>query len=91
MKGMDGMVNLIGKKTWQIVFFVAISVFLFSTNLVEEFVFAQDFNFLGTVQVVPPFPVIISLTASDPDGLDAVYGDDDIITVTFDKPTKVPK
>ena len=66
-------------------------ILLFSENIFEENVFADDqIIVIATSAIVPHFPEIVSLTASDPDGADAVYGNDDVISVTFDQPTNRP-
>jgi len=72
-------------------------VTLFSGNFIEETIFVSAGSetgqvvVTGKISIVPAFPQIISITASDPDELDAIYGNGDVITVTFDKPTNRPQ
>jgi len=72
------------------------SIILFGTSIFvlgdyfSEFVFADQVVVIGSTTIVPPIPRFVSLVASDPDGLDAVYGNDDVISATFDKPTNRP-
>ncbi|GFN39712.1 MAG: hypothetical protein YK1309IOTA_700001, partial [Marine Group I thaumarchaeote] len=70
---------------------IVISVFLFSSSdLIQESVFAAEIDIVATIQIVPSSPSFVSLIVNDPDGADAVYGDGDVITATFDRPTNRP-
>ncbi|MFB3096854.1 MAG: hypothetical protein ACE1YX_04120, partial [Nitrosopumilaceae archaeon] len=68
---------------------VVCSILVFSVVLIHESVFAQiELN--ATMFVLPSAPSFVSLVISDPDGLDAVYSNGDVITASFDKPTSRP-
>lgn len=63
---------------------------IFSSQLVFQVPFANG-DVESSLIIRPASPKIISLTASDPDGLDALYSNGDVITVTFDKATNRPQ
>lgn len=67
---------------------VTVVLFLFSDNLIhEQYVFAL--NSIGEVVIRPSPPVIISITASDPNNV-AGYSNGDTMTVRFSEPTNMP-
>ena len=83
-------IGMLGKVNYKITLAAILGIFIiFSTQLIYQ-IPSADGGFESFLTIRPDPPTIISLTASDPDGNDAVYGNDDVITVTFDKATNRP-
>lgn len=64
------------------------TIFAFSGTHIQES-FSDSTTLTGNLFIAPPFPLITSLVANDPNN-NVGFGNGDVITVTFDKATNRP-